>query len=184
METPVTLLNRIRDQGQKADWERFASLYYPLVLSWSWRACGSYHDALDLTQIIFLKLHQNIAKFQRRHSGSLRGWLRRILQNELADLRSKKYPDLVDFNEVCEIQSIRRSGSPEAAIYENLFQSACALARPEFSDHTWEMFDRTFIQGQEIDAVSRAMGCSKNALYVTRTRVLRRLREILLENHL
>lgn len=182
METPVTLLNRLRDQGSQPDWEHFAKLYYPLVLSWSWRASGSYENALDLTQTVFLNVHRSLHTFTRRGKGALRAWLGQILRNELSDLRAKKFPDLVDFNEVIEVQSLRRSASPDAQNYESLFRSACDTARPEFSEKAWDMFDRTFIQGQEIDTVARELGCTHNALYVTRTRIIRRLREILAEN--
>jgi RNA polymerase sigma-70 factor (ECF subfamily) len=182
METPVSLLKRIRVPGNHADWERFATLYYPLVLSWAWRACGSYHNALDLTQTVFLNVHRSIHTFERQKSGAMRAWLRQILRNELTDLRAKRFPDLVDFNEVCELQSIRRSGSPESIAYDELFHQACDLARPEFSTHAWAIFERTFIQGEDMEAVATDLGVTKNALYVVRTRVIRRLKEILAEN--
>lgn len=181
MNTPVSLLNRIRDHAHPGDWERFADLYYPLVFSWAWRACGAYHDALDLTQTVFLNVHRSLQSFEHRGAGSLRAWLRQILRNELNDLRAKRFPDLVDFNELFELQSLRRSGTPESAGYDSIFQEVCSMVRPEFSDHAWDIFERTFIQGKDMGQVARDLGVSKNTLYMARTRVIRRMKQVLAE---
>lgn len=54
----------------------------------------------------------------------------------------------------------------------------CELVRCEFEILTWEAFWRTTVDGISAADVATALGISRNAVYLARSRVLHRLREI------
>lgn len=182
METPISLLNRVRLRSSDSDWHEFCTIYYPLVLSWCRKSCGRYHEALDLVQEIFIDVHRNIGNFERRASGSLRGWLRRILYSRLSNMRAKRFPELVDFDELHELLAISHSGACDRIRYPEMFLAACAKVRPEFTETSWVAFERTFLANEDIHLVSQNLGISRNAVYVARSRIVRRLKDCLVEN--
>ena len=51
------------------------------------------------------------------------------------------------------------------------------LVRHEFEARTWEAFWRVVVEGQAPAAVAVALGMSPNAVYVAKSKVLRRFRE-------
>lgn len=181
METPVTLLDRLRSQKGQEDWVAFCNLYYPLVLSWCRRACSDYHQALDLTQEIFLDVHRKIGFFQRRKPGSLRAWFRRLLMTKLAVIQPRRFPELLEFDEIRELRSISQSGSTDRVQYQALFDAACEAIRHEFSELSWQMFQATFVEGEDPTAVGHRHGMSRNSVYIARCRITRRLKEYLTE---
>jgi RNA polymerase sigma-70 factor (ECF subfamily) len=48
--------------------------------------------------------------------------------------------------------------------------------RPEFDDRTWGIFERLVFEEASAGDVARDLGTSPNAIYITKARVLKRLR--------
>jgi RNA polymerase sigma-70 factor (ECF subfamily) len=51
--------------------------------------------------------------------------------------------------------------------------------RPEFQETTWQAFHRTAVLGQGPKDVAAALGLSPGAVYVAKSRVLARLRDVI-----
>jgi RNA polymerase sigma-70 factor (ECF subfamily) len=60
-----------------------------------------------------------------------------------------------------------------------LFRRGLELIRAEFEERSWQAFWRVAVEGQDPADVAAALGLSRNAVYVAKSRVLRRLREAL-----
>jgi RNA polymerase sigma-70 factor (ECF subfamily) len=60
---------------------------------------------------------------------------------------------------------------------KGLYRRAIELVRTEFESRTWEAFWRTFVDGQAPADVALDLGIRPNAVYLARSRILRRLRE-------
>lgn len=182
MLTPVSLLTRIQMSSSDADWTSFCKLYYPLVQQWIKRSSNQVeqNETEDLVQEVFLDVHRNISHFIRHKTGSLRSWLRCILHSKLTDLRRKQFPDLVNFTELQELIIASSSGAfEETKLYEDLFEKACNMTQVDFTPSTWEAFFRTQIQGEDPQSVAQIMNITRNAVYMARFRVLKRMEEVL-----
>src|SRR5262245_36107004 len=83
--TSETLLERLRQPSDELGWERFVSLYTPLLLTWATRLCPREQDAADLVQDVFVILVQKLPEFRYDPSRSFRGWLRTIVTNRWRD---------------------------------------------------------------------------------------------------
>ena len=57
------------------------------------------------------------------------------------------------------------------------FRWAAAEIRDEFSDATWNVFREYTVEGQPVNDVAKRHGKSRGAVYVTRFRVMKRLKE-------
>jgi RNA polymerase sigma-70 factor (ECF subfamily) len=65
----------------------------------------------------------------------------------------------------------------EADYRRHLMARALELAQREFQPTTWEAFHAVVIAGRDPDEVAAELGLSVNAVYVARSRVIRRLRQ-------
>jgi RNA polymerase sigma-70 factor (ECF subfamily) len=58
-----------------------------------------------------------------------------------------------------------------------VYHQALDLLRREFEERTWQAFWRVAISDQAADDVAVELGITINAVYLAKSRVLRRLRE-------
>lgn len=185
-QTPPSLLNRLREHPDDADaWRRFDDLYRPLLLAWLRRYAVRPHDAEDLLQEVLHTVVRKLPGFQYDPArGKFRSWLRAILVNHLrAFLRSERGRPLTGDGGFYE-QVLNQLADPASDLSRlwdeehdrHVYQRLLAQIRPDFSPDTWEAF-RRLVAGEEAKSVAADLGMSVNAVYLARSRVVRRLRE-------
>src|SRR5207248_1563388 len=72
--TPPSLLEQLRQPGQREAWDRFAELYTPLLYYFARSQGLAETDAADLVQEVFLLLMTKLPKFHYHQDGSFRAW--------------------------------------------------------------------------------------------------------------
>ncbi len=89
--TPASLLQRLREPFEPEAWERFVSLYTPLIYTWGRHVGLQQQDAADLVQEVFLKLVKVLPSFTYDpHRGGFRRWLRTVTLNTWRDHRKRR----------------------------------------------------------------------------------------------
>jgi RNA polymerase sigma-70 factor (ECF subfamily) len=136
---------------------------------------------------VFQTVFSKIDTFTKRpHPGSFRGWLRQITYHKVGDYLSRKRrrPAAAGGSDARKIlaevaDAAGGDSSADAARSERavLLRSALELVRPEFKPNTWEAAMRTAVDGQPAADVAAALGLQTNAVYIAKSRVLKRLRE-------
>jgi RNA polymerase sigma-70 factor (ECF subfamily) len=183
--TSLSLLERARDHDRSA-WERLAELYYPLVARWCWQAGMSGPDAADVGQEVFLAVATRISAFERRQEGSFRSWMRAITRSKIADhLRqassgprpeggseARRWLELIPAD-----GPIDRSAPPDSGDHDVLYRRAVRLIMGEFEERTWMAFWQVTVEGRDPAEVAAGLGTSRNAVYLAKARVLKRLRD-------
>jgi RNA polymerase sigma-70 factor (ECF subfamily) len=185
----TTLLVRLQANEDDA-WRRLDHVYGPVVLGWCHGAGLRSDDAADVKQEVFRSVAEAIADFRRDKPGdSFRGWLWRITQNKLRDFfrRQRQQPAAAGgttFRQ--QLQEIPLDGpadeeslppGPSDEETGGVFRRALELVRSEFAENTWQAFWGVTVAGQSAAEVAAALGMSAGAVYVAKSRVLRRLRE-------
>jgi RNA polymerase sigma-70 factor (ECF subfamily) len=164
-------------------WERLARLYGPLVYGWCRRKGLQDRDAEDIVQEVFLTVARRIGDFHHDSAGdTFRGWLWTITRNKLGDWirgqRKREQPlgraDLAQPEELDNPPDDAAGG--ELAL---LCRRAVDSIRAEFADRTWHAFWRVVVENQAAEEVAASLGMTRNALYLAKSRVLRRLREVM-----
>jgi RNA polymerase sigma-70 factor (ECF subfamily) len=183
-EPSSSLLLRVQAQEQTA-WDRLVHLYAPLVYAWCRRAGLQEADALDVGQDVFASVWRHIGNFRRAHPGdSFRGWLRTIVRHKIIDHHRLR------------LEVLRREGENETRTYEQpapelpesdaeqdgeesnlLCRRALALIRSEFEEKTWQAFEAVVMSDRKPADVAAELHMSVNAVYLARSRILKRLRE-------
>jgi RNA polymerase sigma-70 factor (ECF subfamily) len=177
-DTPISLLERLRQPHDTAAWSQFVHLYTPLLYCWARRTGLSKEDAADLLQDVFTILVQQLPAFEYHPGKSFRAWLRTILLNRWRTLRRHRQPQLFPPDNLDDLAGIADPEPPgEAEERRQLVQRALALLESKFGPTTWQAFRECVVQGRPAADVAAELGLSINAVYLARSRVLKHLRE-------
>jgi len=180
--TSTSLLERARGQDKQA-WERLVDLYTPLVYAWCRRSGLQPADAADVGQEVFRAVARGLTGFRRDRAGdTFRGWLRTITRNKLRDFADarKRYPPGAGGSDAAYQVEQLPDQEPEADLTADrqlLYQRALEVVRTEFEERTWQAFWLVVVEDVSADEAARQLGVSLNAVYLAKSRVLRRLRE-------
>jgi RNA polymerase sigma-70 factor, ECF subfamily len=181
----ASLLERLR-AGQAGAWERLAGLYGGTVYVWCRRAGVPEADAADVSQEVFTAVARRIAEFRRERPGdSFRGWLWTITRNKVRD-HWRRHADQAraaggtTAQEV--MQQVPEGAAPDSKVGAegepgDLYRRALELIRSEFEERTWRAFLMVTAEARLPADVAAELGTTPGAVYIAKSRVLKRLRE-------
>lgn len=155
---------------------------------WARRSGLQPADAANIQQETLRAVAEYLPEFQAEGpSSSFRGWLRRICQNKIRDhfRGQNRRPDrpwgdkdgrsLVE--DLSEEGTVSRTGPVlppkgfDAAVVEKF--------RKSVSERDWQIFWRIVVDGQAPRDVAQEQGLTANTVRIVKTRLLRKLRELL-----
>ena|SRR5262245_59753215 len=182
IQTSATLLQRLCNRGDSAAWERLVHLYTPLIRGWLKRHLPQSADVDDLTQQVFTVVVEKLPAFEHSgRTGAFRAWLRGISVNRLRMFwRSRPAgvgPDRERMLQQLEDPHSDLSRQWDCEHDQHVARQMLALIESEFKPTTWRAFRLLVLDGQEPEAVAAEVGLSVNAVFIAKSRVLRRLRE-------
>lgn len=183
-ETPSSLIDRLRTTTDGPAWDRLFKLYGPTVEDWCRRAGLSAEDAADVRQEVFRVIARGIGEFRRDRPGdSFRGWLYATTRRRLVDhwRRAASQPRAAggtDHHErLMDLPAAGPSGSEQEADARGVYHRGVQLIRAEFEERTWQAFWRTTVDGRPAAEVAAELGMTPGAVYIAKSRVLKRFRE-------
>ena len=173
-----TLLLRAKAKDRLA-WEQLVDVYGPLVYRWCLRKGLKPDQVEDVGQDVFLTVARNLATYRNE---SFRGWLRTITERKIIDAweRNSKQP-IADggtdgqkrINEVSEDEECSEREDDRV-----LRMSLLEIIRSEFSEQDVLAFCRLIIEEKTPLEVAEELKISRNKVYLAKSRILHRLREI------
>lgn len=183
--TSLTLVQKMRGDDPLA-WQRMVERYGPLVFAWIRLSGLNEHDAADVLQEVFSSVHNSLDRFRRTNpTDRFRNWLWTITRRRTADFLRKLYtqPSAVGGTDAyLRLQTLPEElPVPEDADVATaealLVRRTLEYVRAEFPDHVWQACLLTAIEGRTPTDVAADLGMTVGAVYVARSRVLKRLRE-------
>ncbi len=183
-ETRPSLLIRIRDAQDRLAWQEFMEIYAPLIEGYARRRGLQPADAADVVQDVLRQVAASIESFEydRRKTG-FRAWLLTITRNRVYNFFSRDNRDRAS-GDTRMRQRLAQEPSPEddaewdREVERRLFVWASKRVRSEFQPSTWQAFWRTAVLRQAASTVAGDLGISVGAVYVAKSRVLARLRQV------
>jgi RNA polymerase sigma-70 factor (ECF subfamily) len=184
--TRPSLLIRLRDTADTEAWIEFVRLYTPLVFSYCARHGLQEADAADVSQEVMRVAAKAMPGFQYDpNRGRFHAWLLQTTRHRLHKFftRAQREPRAASETAI-ERHFDQESGPDEQARWEDeyrqrLFDWAAEKARPEFHSATWEAFWLTAVDSVSVKEVAAKLGISVGAIYIARSRVIARLRELI-----
>ena len=186
METSASLLERLRSAPDEADWGQLLELYTPLIRVWIRRYSSSQQDADDVVQEVLSVVIRKLPAFERQRTGSFRSWLRSITVNCLRDSwRANKFrPSATggsDFRQILDQMEDPQSQLSQVWNKEHdqhVLRTLLDQVRPSLADETWQAFKRVSVDGETAADVAEALGMTVNSVYIAKSRVMSRIREL------
>ena len=186
-----TLLDQLRC-GRGDAWERFVRIYSPVVYRWCRRSGLGAEDSADVLQEVLSAVMLHLCDFRRDGSeDSFDAWLAAITRNKVRDLyrrrhgRAEAQGGTTAQRHMAEIPSpsepSEESIRPDAESTAWLSRRALEMIQAEFETQTWEAFRRVTVSGEPSSQVAEDLKMSIPAVYTAKSRVLRRLRQIMSE---
>jgi len=185
-QTRPSLVVRLGDRQDHAAWQEFVEVYEPLVYRLIRRGGLQDADAQEVTQQVLVAVAGAVDRWQVDPAkGSFRGWLATIARNLLTNylVRQRRHArgtGGTDFQRL--LAEHAAPAGPESALValeyrRSLFRWAAERVRGQVQRATWEAFWQTAVAGRPVADVAAELGSSPGAVYVARSRVIRRLRQ-------
>lgn len=183
--TRPSLLLRLRSSKDQEAWRAFVEIYTPLVFGFSRRRGLQEADSVDVAQEVMRAVARSIGQFEYRpEQGGFRAWLFRVTRNKFNNhLESRRRQPLAGGGSTLAAM-IEAVPCPEVDEHwdqdyrRQLFEWAAERVRPEVEDKTWRAFWQTAVDGQPAKEVAGELGVTVGAVYIARSRVTTRLREV------
>lgn len=154
--TRASLLLRIRDPADREAWDRFASLYRPIVVNLARHRGMQMADAEDLAQLVLIAIINALTRVNPDRAGG---------GTDMLDILHDQ-PAPGPATDTAEMDYRRES-----------FAVAAEQIRGEFADSTWQAFWQAVVENRPIDEVAAELGRSRGSVYTSRSRVMVRLKQ-------
>jgi RNA polymerase sigma-70 factor (ECF subfamily) len=184
--TSQSLLERLNDPNNGAAWRRLFAIYEPWLRGWLSRQDLQSADVEDVLQDILVTVSQQMPGFVHNgQTGAFRAWLKTILTNRVRHfLRSRRNREgalaaqpLSDWVEQLADPNSALSRQWDEEHDQQLIRRTLASLCAEFNEATWMAFRLQVLEDRPVVEVAQTLGITANAVYVAKSRVLRRLRE-------
>ena len=188
--TSLSLLEGIRIGNDPRAWQEFFRTYAPFVLAFAKRLGLSDADAADAVQDTMLAVHTTFRRLSGpfdRTKGRFKAWLRGIAQHKVRDVQRRRVKRVQARTQhaVHEADAVAPAGDMHEAFETEwrhaLLGRALAQVACEIDPAVYQAFELTAVHGQSADEVARLLGVSRNAVYISKTRVLKRVRAVVEE---
>ena len=187
--TSTTLLDGLNDPRNDRAWRRFYTRYTPMLLSYAKRVGLSDADAQDaVAETLTTFLQKYAAGEYDRDRGRLKSWLGGIAFNKIRKVRERRSHLSLDAS------ASNDGGGPVEcstrddldAVFEHEWRlerlsQALEILRGESDPTTYQAFDLYAIKNWPAGKVASFLDLSKNAVYIAKTRTIRRLRQVVTE---
>jgi RNA polymerase sigma factor (sigma-70 family) len=188
-ESPLTrasLLVQLRTGSNHIAWQEFVKLYGPVIYGFARKRGLQDADAADLMQDVMRSVSAAIGRLDYdRKQGTFRGWLFTITRNKIFNFLSARRirPQGTGDSATNRILNSHPDGEDGSATWEMEYQRRLAsLAmeqiKGEFLETTWRAILLTAVEGVSAADASKQVGLSAGAIYVAKSRVLARLKEV------
>jgi RNA polymerase sigma-70 factor (ECF subfamily) len=178
-DTPVSLLERLRREPAEPHWQRFVTLFTPLLARWATRLGVPSSDTEDVLQEAYTLLFRKLPDFHYDPSKSFRAWLWTVFHREVIAWRKRQPRDLPLSIEQLEClaspDSVNEASAAEYRRY--LLDRVLHVIQTDFPLQTWKIFWEVSVAGRGGVEVAKQFGVTPNAVYLARGRVLARLRQ-------
>lgn len=176
-----------RGEDRPEAWNAMHACYHDVIVVWCRRRGLSQACAEDLAQDIWLKLINDIHKYDPT-KGKMRSWLKAVVNNALTDFwrRQRSRPVREGIGGSAFLQRLGAFAGPEAAdelsvaIECEATSSAAGLldrVRSRLHETTWQAFYQTLVEKRPAKDVASELGISIAAVYKYTYRVKQMLHE-------
>jgi RNA polymerase sigma factor (sigma-70 family) len=184
--TTTQVLEDLKESNDILAWNSFRNNFYPVIFNFAKTLGLSATDAEDATQetmLAFLKAFRD-GKYERE-KGQFSHWLfgvaKRVILNFRKRLPLKHFSEnnttgTFFLNTIADENNIRRTWDTQ---WRYMVLEKCLLqARREVDQKVFNAFELYALSQKPVEEVCRTLDMSRNAVYIAKSRVLSKLRQL------
>ncbi len=183
--THYSLIARIRDTRDDQAWSDFLCVYSPLIYDFLRRRGLQPADAADVAQDVMRTVLRSVDRFEpTQRLGAFRKWLLSIIRSRYCDYLRRHDPLAAGTGDTHTIGQLSQQPMPdEEREHEELEYRRHVLCwatdrvRSEVQPKSWQAFQMTYVDGISCSETAKHLEISIEAVYMSRSRILSRLRE-------
>ena len=185
--TSSTLLRKAKAFDEEG-WQLLVDTYGDRIYRWARRTRIPPQDATDITAEVFVAIVRKIRDFRRdREQDGFRKWVRTITKNKIRDYwRSRQRVATPvggsDWQHVLQSLPFEWTGDAPSASRATCSQDSRSRIYQtiidEVSARDWAIFQRLIVDEQTASDVAQEFGISINVVYLVKSRLMKRLREL------
>lgn len=181
-ETRPSLIVRLQGQRNEQAWEEFVRAYEPFLNSVVARRGVPVRHIPDVTQQILSAIARSVEQWtDDGQPASFRRWLTQVARNIVIRYMAKerRSPGGQGGSEWLDrLQDIpAEADALQRQQYDyELILWAAEQVRSEFRSTSWTAFWETLVDGRTVEDVSQRLGVSPGSIYMSRSRIMARIR--------
>jgi RNA polymerase sigma factor (sigma-70 family) len=172
--------------GDEGAWKDLTALYRPLIVGWLHRQGVPVSDHDDLCQDILLAVFRYLPSFHHSgNRGAFRSWLRTIVRRRTCDFWQSCDAGTLATGDSGVAEVLRQLEDPDSELNRQwdeehdryVLRCLLDLVEQEFEPATVRAFRRLALDGASGAEVAQELGQTVAAVYVSKCRVLQRIRQ-------
>jgi len=181
------LILRLPDAADVAAWDEVVAIYAPLIRRLAVAQGMQPADTDDLVQEVFSAIARSVSQWlDRPNRGGFRSWLLTIARNSAVNLLTRRGTQSLAAGGDNAKEMLADVEAPESEISSRfdleyrreVFRWAAAQVREHVAETTWSAFWMTHVEGEAVADVAKRLGVSSGTVYVSRSRIMIRLKEV------
>lgn len=186
--TTSTVLQRLSDFDDRAAWRRFSERFHPPLQAFARKNGLDESECEDVAQESLMAFAEAYRRGEYdRQQGRLSSWLFGIAWRRIdhAQRKNDRRGDHVRLQATETALWMQLEAPPDVspewqAVWErSMLEHALRQVRKEFEPETFRVFEMIVLEHKAVEEGERALGLSRNAIYIAKHRVSKRMRELL-----
>jgi RNA polymerase sigma factor (sigma-70 family) len=186
-ETHHSLIVRLGRADDEPAWQSFVATYEPFLMNLVSRQGVPTRHVADATQILLLAIARSVEQWSPDGKpASFRRWLATVSRNVVIRFMQQESRQITGDGGSEFLEQLRHHASlPDSDQIDQyrheLIVWAADRVRSEFIETSWNAFQQTTVEGRSVNDVAAELNVSPGSIYMSRSRIMARIRKLVHE---
>lgn len=188
-DTRHSLIIQVQDPSNREAWEKFSTIYRPVVYRLARSRGLQDADAEDLSQQVLMAIARAIPDWKQHNPQTrFRHWLQRIAKNAILNALTRRPKDVpsgqtetINLLTEVAVPNQQLENQIELEYQRQVYRRAAEIVRETVHEGTWRAFVHCVVEGESTESVAQRTGKTIGNVHAARSRIMKRLQDVVRE---